>query len=224
MKNLAIIGGDAFFGQLARVLAADFKDQYRLIGAVDDTKEAETPLAGDMRTLGGWGAFTERYRADEALLALGVGYRDLEARKRAFDRVRAAGYRFATLVSPQAIVSREASVLEGAIVMAGAVIDVGATVEAGAFIDIGVNVCENVRIGTASYVSAGAAVGGRCQIGAANFLGLNAVVVDGVSTGDFVRIQAGALLHRDAPARSTVMEARNVRIIPCADSNSDQAA
>ena len=216
MEDVAILGGAVFYDQISRLVGNEFADVYRVIGAVDDELDAGAELSGGGKCIGGWSEFCAAHDARSVRLILGVGYRDLEARLGLLTRARSAGYRLASLISPRAMVAADAQCDEGAIVMAGAVIDVGANVGAAAFIDIGVNIGEGAAIGDASYVSAGAAIGGRAVIGRANFIGLNAVVVDGVTTGDFVRLQAGALLHRDAPARAAVMEARAIRIIPSA--------
>ncbi|GAB4540017.1 MAG: acetyltransferase [Parvularculaceae bacterium] len=224
MQDVIIIGGGTFYRQLSRVLASEFADTHRLVGVVDDTLPAGTELEGGTRCLGDWSALLSGIAPDAVSLVLGVGYRDLRARRALVARATEGGYKFATLISPHAAVSADARVGEGAIVMAGAIVDVKASIGVCAFVDIGVKICENVRVGCAAYISAGAAIGGGSCIGDANFIGLNAVVADGVTTGDFVRIQAGALLHRDAPSDAQVLEARNVRIIPKAGGEPEAAA
>lgn len=224
MQDVIIIGGGTFYRQLARVLASEFSDTHRLVGVVDDTLPAGQDLEGGTRCIGDWSAFLSGFAPDAASLVLGVGYRDLQARRAIVERAADAGRCFATLISPHAVVAKDVVIGQGAIVMAGAVIDVSSSIGDCAFVDIGVKICENVQIGRAAYISAGAAIGGGCRIGDANFLGLNAIVADGVSTGDFVRIQAGALLHRDAPSCAQVLEARNVRIIPKAGGEPEAAA
>ena len=223
MRSVAILGGGKFGRQLARLLRGDFSDRFSLRGFVDDTMPEGVNVEGDGDTLGGWDRFTSIHRPGEVELVLAVGYADLDARRRVFDRARQAGYRFATLVHPQAIVAPDAQIDEGAIVMAGAVIDGAASVGAGTFLDIGALVCERVRLGRLNYVSAGVAIGGDAVIGEANFIGLNATVVDDVSIGDGNRVQVGAVVHRNVGDRSTVMEARSIRIIPQADDKQDAA-
>ncbi|PTT48721.1 acetyltransferase [Aeromonas sp. HMWF016] len=114
---------------------------------------------------------------DEVALVNGIGsLPGNPLRATLFARYRALGYRFASVVSAQAMVSDYAVLEEGVQVMAGAIIQAG------------------THIGPNSIVNTGAIVDHDCWVGGNNHIAPGAVLSGGVSTEDAVHIGTGAML------------------------------
>lgn len=213
-RPVVVLGAGVFGDQLARLIEGPFADAFTLQGFVDDHVATAPASKADAPILGAWDAFAAETDPASVQLVLAVGYRDLHARLRVYDRARSAGFTFARLLHPAAVVAPDAVIGDGVILQAGACVDAGAEIRDGCFVDLNVSVCERARLGRCCYIAAGAAIGGGAELGAACFVGLNGVVVDCVRVGDGVRAPAGGLIHRDVVAHATVMEARTIRAVP----------
>lgn len=121
-------------------------------------------------------------------IALAIGYNNLPARWGAWQRAREAGYDAPALIHPRAYVARSAHVGAGSMVMAGAVVDVRArigevsvlwpgvcvnhdtVIEANCFLSPNATVCGTVRLGSHSFVGAGAVIADRCEVPPSSFI------------------------------------------------------
>ncbi len=118
------------------------------------------------------------------------------ARKALYEKVKGAGYRFATLVSPYASILPGAQIGEGCVVM-----DCGVSAD----VVLGENVVLNTKvtlghdvvIGAHSYISANSFVGGHTQIGSCVYMAPGAMAKDRITVGDNAIISLGAVLLRD---------------------------
>jgi UDP-perosamine 4-acetyltransferase len=141
--------------------------------------------------------------------AVGSVDRESLARRRAvFEKFRAAGYRFAQVVHPSAVVSRRAALGEGAQVMAGAVIQADAQVGANGLINTRASVDHDCQIGAHVHIAPGAILSGGVTIGDGVHVGAGAVLKQGVKVGDAALIGAGAIVLRDVSPRATITAAK----------------
>ena len=127
------------------------------------------------------------------LVVLGVGYNNLEARWRVFDKIKAAGYRVATLIHSRAYVRDPANVGEGSVIMANATLDCNAATEEAVVLWPGVVVNHDSRIGRNTFLSPSATICGFVTVGEHSFIGAGAVVVDHVAVPARSFIKANAL-------------------------------
>jgi UDP-perosamine 4-acetyltransferase len=144
-----------------------------------------------------------RYSPAEIELANGVGsVRDTAARAEVFGRLRARGYRFATVRHPAAVVSRHAEIGEGAQLMAGCVVQVGARLEGNVLVNTSASVDHDCVLGQDVHIAPGATLSGRVLVGAGTHVGTGACVIQGVRIGRGCIIGAGSLVLRSVPDRS----------------------
>lgn len=131
-----------------------------------------------------------RFRAKRPPIALGIGYRDLPARWRAWERVRALGWPTPSLIHPEAYVAATAQVQQGAVVMARSIVDRKALIGEGAVLWPGACVNHDSVIGANTFVSPGAIVCGNVRVGAHCFVGAGALLADGsqVPDGTFLKM------------------------------------
>ena len=139
-------------------------------------------------------------------LVHGVGHvGDATLRQRLAEEASAAGFTFATVVHPSAVVSPGAVLYEGAQVMAGAVVQTGARIGAFAIVNSGAVVDHDCCVGAYSHVAPGAALSGGVTLGRGSLVGTGAAVIQGISIGAGAIVGAGAAVVQDVEAGATVV-------------------
>ncbi len=126
-------------------------------------------------------------------MVLAVGYKHLEARVRILAAARAAGYRFATLVHPDAHVHSSAVIGEGTVVMALAIVDRGARIGESCVLWPGANISHDSSVGGNTFVSPGAIVCGFAKVGSSCFVGAGSVIADHCTVPDGSFVKAGSV-------------------------------
>lgn len=138
-----------------------------------------------------------RFVAEGARFLVSIGQiRTAEERCRAYERVKAAGGKLATIVSPMAYVSFRTVVGEGTIVMHRALINSNAIVGDNVIINTMALVEHDAVVGSHCHVSTAAIVNGGAKIGVGSFIGSNAVVIHGAEVADRAFVPAGTLYRQ----------------------------
>jgi sugar O-acyltransferase (sialic acid O-acetyltransferase NeuD family) len=151
------------------------------------------PVLGDDRVLA-------EYSGDGVVLANGLGGLGDErvpARQRLQQSLEDRGWRFCSVIHPNAIVSRFAQLGESVQVMAGSVIQAGASIGIGSVVNTGAIIEHDVSLGAWSNVAPRAVVCGQVRIGAVSYVGAGATVRQGVCIGAHTLIGAGAVVVKD---------------------------
>lgn len=204
MSTLLVYGAGRLGTQVARLVMGSAP--HRVAGFIDDTLAIGTPVLDDLVVLGSLSDLADDCCGPEPSILFAIGYSDLTARRRAFERAKALGISILTYVHPQAWVADDAIVGEGSIVLPGARVDVGSRIGRANFLDLNVVLSEDCRIGDGNFLAAGTVLGGRARIGHASFVGLNCTVVDEVSIGSECTVNAGTLVHRDVADGDRLVE------------------
>ena len=143
---------------------------------------------------------------EEFDLFVALGYSRLNALRRArFEAGLAMGYDLASYVSPRACVLNDGAIGRNCFILEDNTIQ--------PFVRIGDNVTlwSGNHIGHHSviedhvFITSHVVVSGRCRIGEAAFLGVNATLRDGISIGARCVIGAGALMLADAEPEGVYM-------------------
>jgi len=133
-------------------------------------------------------------------LANGVGaVASLDPRARIFARLTAAGYRFAPLAHPRAIVAASSTIADGAQVMAGAVVQAGARIGENVIVNTGAIVDHDCEIGRHAHIAPGAVLCGGVQVGEGCYVGAGSTIIPGLRIGAGAFIAAGAVVTADVP-------------------------
>ncbi len=122
--------------------------------------------------------------------------RTADLRRRAYERVKAAGGKLATIVSPLAYVSPRATLGEGTIVMHRAVVNVSASIGDNVIINTMALVEHDATVGNHCHVSTAAVLNGGATIGVGSFVGSNAVVIQGATVLEDDFVPAGAVYRQ----------------------------
>jgi len=214
-RQVLIYGAGALGRQVYRNLAG-YSGDIEVVGFVDDVKPAGTVVSDNLRTVGDLAATLKQpaYAPDRVWLVAGIGYRDLLARRAAYERALSQGYRFTGFRHPQALIDASAQIDDTAVVLAGAMVDIETRVGPFCYLDLGARVGEWSQLAANCHLSAGAGVGGSVKVGADTFLGMDVTIINDITIGSHVFINACTLVHQDVPDNSRLVEARKSRIVP----------
>jgi sugar O-acyltransferase (sialic acid O-acetyltransferase NeuD family) len=151
------------------------------------------PVLGDDRII-------TRHAPADVDLAIGVGsVSQPRLRFTLYERYRALGYRYATIVHPGAIVGREVVLEEGSQIMAGAVVQPGSRIGTNAIINTRASVDHDCQVGAHSHIAPGVTLSGGVSIGESCHVGTGATVIQGIQIGAGALIGAGAVVLADVP-------------------------
>jgi len=179
-------------------------------GLTDDDAALHGTVVDDVPVIGARQVLFERAPSDILLVnALGniprTGDAGLGPRRALFAQFKEKGYRFETVISPDARISARALLNEGAQVVTGAIIHPGCLIGANAIVNTGAQVDHDCRIGDHSHIAPAAVLCGGVTVGEECHVGAGAVVVPGVTIGAGAVIGAGATVVTDVPAGATVL-------------------
>ena len=118
-------------------------------------------------------------------------------RRRVQQRLSAAGWIFAAVRHPGAIVSPSSELGPSSQVLAGAVVQPCAQVGDGAIVNTRAVVEHYARVGAFAHIAPGAVLCGEVQVGEETHVGAGAVVRQGIHLAARVVVAAGAAVARD---------------------------
>ncbi len=140
------------------------------------------------------------------LLVNGLGSVNLPLKRQdIFNRFRAQGYHFATVVHPSAVVGEGVILGEGAQIMAGVILQTAVEIGNNTIVNTRASIDHECVIGPNVHIAPGATLSGCVTIGANSHVGTGAVIVQGVMVGENVLVGAGAVVIRNVENGATVM-------------------
>jgi UDP-perosamine 4-acetyltransferase len=167
-----------------------------VLGVCDPGLASGSPGPLGVVCLGGDEAL-ERHDKTRVLLANGIGsVGDPGRRIAAYRRLTDAGWRFASVIHPAAIVAPDCIIEAGTQVMAGAILQSGTRIGQNAIVNTAASVDHDCSIGDHVHIAPGATLCGNVTIGTATHIGSGAVVVQGVRIGSRSLIGAGVIVTR----------------------------
>ena len=128
------------------------------------------------------------------------GTRSNEPRRYLFDKAKAAGFTFHTVVHPRAMIADEVAIAEGTAVMAGAILQTGCKLGANVIVNTGAIIDHDCYIGAHAHIAPGACLSGGVTVGERAHIGTGASVIQGVTIGADAVLAAGCVVVRDVPA------------------------
>lgn len=150
--------------------------------------------------------FTEaksKYSASEIEFMTGIG--EPVVRDKIYKKVKEAGYSFATLIHPSAVIAASARLEEGVMIGSNAFISVKTHLQENVLIQPLAAIDHECSVGRNSVVSSFVAMGGGSSLGENSFIGLNASVKQGVSIGDGSVVGMGSVVIKDVDDRVMVV-------------------
>jgi sugar O-acyltransferase (sialic acid O-acetyltransferase NeuD family) len=162
---------------------------------------------GGLPVLGGDEVLKDLSTSDVQLVN-GIGSVGSSAPRHAvYRRGKEAGFSFAHVVHPSAVVSASAKLGEGVQIMAGCIIQTGADIGADSIINTGASIDHDCTIGESVHIAPGVTLSGYVRVGDRTHIGTGAVVIQNISIGADSLVAAGAVVYRDLPAKSRLIPA-----------------
>ncbi len=134
----------------------------------------------------------------------GQGQSGLHRRSALFEKFKAEGFSFASVVSADASVSANVDLQEGAHVITRAVVHPGSVLGANAILNTGASLDHDCTVGPHSHIAPWAVLCGGVTVGTECHIGARAVLVPGITVGDGAVAGAGAVVIDDVDAGATV--------------------
>lgn len=174
MKPLIIIAASSF-GRLVSLLAQECGRT--VAGFVDDSTTGPNIL-GRTDDLG------RVLNESDHELVLAIGYNHLQARLDLFDRLRAEGFHFPSLIHPTARISPHARLGDGCLVMASVDVDAFSEIGEACVLWPHTTVSHDNCIGRNTFISPAATLCGFVTVGTSSFVGANSTIIDGSKLAD----------------------------------------
>jgi sugar O-acyltransferase (sialic acid O-acetyltransferase NeuD family) len=135
---------------------------------------------------------------NDVLLANGIGgVRGTDARRALQLRLQEAGWRFATVIHPTAIVSRHARIGDGVQLLAGSIVQASAVIGEGSIVNTAAIVEHDADVGEYVHVAPRALLCGAVTVGNYSHIGAGAVVRQGIRLGRHTLVASGAVVVKD---------------------------
>ncbi|MBQ9975230.1 MAG: PglB [Clostridia bacterium] len=150
MSKLIILGGGGY-GQVAREVALS-TEKYKRVDFLDDNNPEAIGKFADYEK------FVGEY--DGIFIALG----NPSLRREWSEKIKKAGFRYETLISPKSFVSPSAKIGEGVIVEPMAIVNTAAMLGEGVLICAGACVNHNAVVGNFCQIDCGAVIGAGATV------------------------------------------------------------
>lgn len=121
-------------------------------------------------------------------------------RERLYEKVKASGYSFATIISKYAFVSSNATIEPGVVIFPHVYIGPNCLLHHNTIIHANTNIVGVAKIGCNSFLSIGVFVGDSTYIDTNTFIGPNASISDHIHIGKFSIIGIGTVVLKDIEA------------------------
>lgn len=193
---LIVIGAGAHGRVLADTLRVCGR---KVLGFLDARPDLQGAQVDGLPILGG-DEHLECHDPQAVMLANGIGSAgSTEARRRVYERIKAAGFQLETVRHPATTMSDSVVLKVGAQVMAGAVLQTGVVVGENTLVDIGVLLDHDCVIGAHCHLAPGVVFSGTVRMGDGCHVGTGAKFIQGLTIGAGALIAAGAVVVRDVP-------------------------
>lgn len=142
-----------------------------------------------------------QYPPGEVLLVNGIGsVGDCQLRQHVYERFSHAGFEFASLTHPAAILSPSVSHGPGLQALAGAIIQAEVSLAENVIVNAGAILEHHCRVGAHSHIASGATVCGGVRLGHGVHVGAGATINQGLTIGDGAIIASGSVVTRNVDA------------------------
>jgi sugar O-acyltransferase (sialic acid O-acetyltransferase NeuD family) len=122
-----------------------------------------------------------------------------------FERVKAMGGCFPTIISPRAYVSKHAEIGEGTIVMHVVIVNANAKIGANCILNTRCLIEHDAIVGNHCHISTGAIVNGECIVGDHCFIGSHATLAHTTTIGNNSIVGAGSIVLRNLDGDGTYL-------------------
>jgi UDP-perosamine 4-acetyltransferase len=200
MTKVVILGA----GGHARVLVSALRKMNTIVVGCIAPEAPDGRWPSDIPWLGPDSVLASRDPARVRLVAGLGGIRSNERRRQLFEKAKAGGFMFQSVLHPDATIADDVSIEEGAAIMAGAIVQTGCRIGVNAIVNTGAILDHDCHIGAHAHIAPGCAISGGVTIGEGAHVGTGACVIQGVMIGPNALLAAGCVAVHDVAAGEVV--------------------
>ncbi len=197
-ESLLILGTGSFAEQLAEVV--EEMPEFELAGFVEN-QNLEVCKSGFAGKPVYWvGEISTLVETHVGVCALGS-----TLRQGFISQAEQASLKFATLRHRSTMIGRGTKIGEGCILLAGANIAPLSSIGKNTIVNRSVLIGHHTKIGECVTLSPGVNIAGKCIVGNGSYIGMGAIVLDGIRIGRGCVVGAGAVVTKDVPDGTQVV-------------------
>ena len=118
---------------------------------------------------------------------------------------RLYGFEFSSIYHPNSVVSSKAIVQQGAFIAAGSIIGPDAKIGTHTIINHNAVVDHDCHVADFCHIAPNVSLGGGVQVGLGVLVGAGAIILPGISIGNYAIIGAGAIVTKNVEPNTTVI-------------------
>lgn len=206
-KPLVMLGAGGHAAVLAELLLTQGRELIAMVSP--EQVKPNSPISGIARLIND-DVLISSYSPGQIELVNGIGSMPgKELRWQLFDYFSSLGYRFASVISPHAILSKYLKLEEGVQIMNGAIVQANTSLGANSIINTGAIIEHDCVIGAHNHIAPGVTLSGGVVTGSRVHVGTGASVIQGISIGQQAVVGAGTTVARDVLAQQVIIPARS---------------
>lgn len=151
-------------------------------------------------------SYIEKYNPQEILLALGIGsIKSCKIRKHIFEKWKAKGFNFITVIHPSANISKSVTIGEGSQILMGVNIQTGVEIKSNCIINTSCSIDHDCIINSHSNLAPRTVLSGNVHIGSEVYIGVGATIIQNIKIESNSVVGAGAVVIRDVPSNNLAL-------------------
>ncbi|MBS1949722.1 MAG: hypothetical protein OJF59_002653 [Cytophagales bacterium] len=202
MKNILICGAGGFGKETAQLIRQinSVSSRWNIIGFADDNKSVGEMVAG-LPVLGGV-SYALHHKGE---LDVAIAIADPHIRKSIYEQLCHTKLMFPSLIHPGVSIDFNAEIGAGSIVCAGVLITTEVKLGNFSLINLGCTLGHDSVIGDFTSLMPSVNVSGTVKIGAQCYVGVGAIILQGLTIGDSCQVGAGAVVTKSFEAGKKIL-------------------
>lgn len=202
MNDLVIYGAGGFGRETALLIEQinTHRPQWNVLGYCDDGKTAGEKV-GAVDILGGM----ERLNDVREELNVVIAIADPGIREQIKNNLSNSFLRFPTLVHPSVKLNGTCQIGEGSILCAGSIVTVDVTIGAFAIVNLNCTLGHDCILKDFTSLMPAVNVSGSVRIGRSSYIGAGAILLQGITIGDYSLVGAGAVVNKSFDNHKKIM-------------------
>jgi len=193
IENIIVIGGGGYSKVVISIINKTHK--YNIIGYTslkDEGKVFGTKYLGKDESI----IRNKKYRNYN--VAIGIGQiKNLDLRKKVIKSYLNDGFKFPSIVSPDAIINENVMIRDGSVIMDGVIINSFSDIGKFCIINTGSRIDHDCFIDDYVHIAPGSVLCGEVKIGKGTFIGAGSTIINSVNIGEDSFMRAGSIVIED---------------------------
>jgi len=201
MKDIIIIGAGGFGREVAWLIEDinRFKEQWNIIGFVDDNKEIQGKCINGYEVIGN----TEWLANQKLNVVNAIG--NPISKKGTMKKLESSKNSYPVLIHPNVIISDKVNIGEGSIICAGNILTVDINIGKHVIVNLDCTIGHDSVIEDYGTILPSVNISGNVRLGECVSIGTGTAIIQGISVGRNTVIGAGAVVVKDLPDNCTAV-------------------